>query len=153
MCNDIESVEVIERELSENGFFVSNTLGVSMQPLFKTHRDMVIIKRPDRELRKYDVVLYKDKAARYILHRIIKVCEDFYVIRGDNTYAKEYVPKENVIGVLTSYRNKMKRHSVEDFSFKLYSRFWNFIYPLRYLKRKLRIALGRIYKKLFKKAK
>ena len=77
MNNDIENVEVIENELQKNGVFASNTLGCSMQPLFKTHRDMVIIKRAEGALKKYDVVLYRDMKGRYVLHRIIGVKEDY----------------------------------------------------------------------------
>ena len=89
----------IEKELEEFGFYASNTLGVSMRPLFKTHRDMVIIKRPEEELKKYDVALYVCRG-KYILHRVIAVLDDVYIIRGDNTYRKERVPKQSVIGVL-----------------------------------------------------
>lgn len=151
MQNGLENSEVIERELTENGIYASNTLGTSMQPLFKTHRDMVIIKRPEGDLKKYDVALYKDGRGRYVLHRVIKVSEDSYIIRGDNTFVDEYVKKSAVIGVLTAYRNKNKRHSVNDISFKIYSRFWHFIYPLRRLKRSIRALLGKIRRKLCKK--
>ena len=150
MNNDIENVEVIENELQKNGVFASNTLGCSMQPLFKTHRDMVIIKRAEGALKKYDVVLYRDMKGRYVLHRIIGVKKDYYIIRGDNTFVKELVPKDRVIGVLAAFRNKKRRKTVDAFSYKLNSRFWNFIYPLRALKRKIRIALSKIYHKIFK---
>ena len=104
-----------------------------MEPLFRTGRDMVVIKRAEGEMKKYDVVLYRGAGGEYILHRIIKVRDDLYIIRGDNTYSKEYVPKDAVIGVLTSFNRKGKSGSPASFSFKLYSRLWNFIYPLRYM--------------------
>jgi hypothetical protein len=112
---------------------------------------MVIIKRADGELKKYDVALYKDSKGRYVLHRVIKVKRDIYVIRGDNTFVNEYVPKTAVIGVLTAYRNKKKSHTVNDISFKIYSRFWNFIYPLRYVKHKAKRAIRKLFKKRNKK--
>ncbi len=151
MNGELESSEIIEKELEQNGVYASNTLGTSMEPLFKTHRDMVIIKSPAAELKKYDVALYKDKYGRYVLHRVIRVKEEVYIIRGDNTFVNETVPKTAVLGVLTAYRNKNKRHTVEDASFKIYSRFWHFIYPLRLAKHKLRAILSRMYRKLFKR--
>ena len=83
----------VESELKKNGVYASVTSGVSMRPLFKTHRDMVILKKPNGVLKKYDVVLYK-AGAKYLLHRIIKVDTErnVYVIRGDNTFKLEYVP-------------------------------------------------------------
>ncbi len=144
---------VIERELSERGSIAYITKGVSMRPLFRTHRDMIVIKPPERQLKKYDIVLYRGEDGEYILHRIIKVKEECFVIRGDNTYKKEFVPKDRVIGVLVSFNRKGKRGSPDTLSFKIYSRLWHFIYPLRYLYVKTRATLGRIYRKIFKKSK
>ena len=141
----------IEEELSANGSIAYITKGVSMRPLFRTCRDMIIVKSLFREPRKYDVVLYRGAGGEYILHRIIKVKEDVYIIRGDNTYRKEYVPKDKVIGILDSFNRKGKRGSTDSFGFKLYSRLWNFIYPLRFCAVKLRSILSRIYRKLFRR--
>jgi hypothetical protein len=76
-----------ERELKENGVYASITRGVSMRPLFKTHRDVVIVRTPIRPYKKYDVVLYT-AADKYVLHRIIGKRDGAYVIRGDNTYRR-----------------------------------------------------------------
>ena len=140
---------IVEKELSERGSFASVTKGVSMRPLFRTRRDMIVVSPIEKPLRKYDVVLYRGEGGEYILHRIIKVKDNLCIIRGDNTYSKEYVPRERIIGVLTSYNRKGKSGSPESFSFKLYSRFWNFIYPLRYLCVKSRAFAARLYRKVF----
>ena len=145
-----EYLTPIEEQLESRGSYASITKGPSMQPLFKTRRDMIIVEPLKREAKKYDVVLYRGANGEYILHRIIKVKEDCFVIRGDNTYVKELVPKENVIGILTSFNRNGKSGTVNDFSFKLYSRVWNFIYPLRALYVKSRRLLSRIYHKIVK---
>ena len=134
--------KTIEDELKKHGTYATKTVGVSMKPLFKTHRDAVVLKAADGEMKKYDVVLYTDKLGRYILHRIIGIKEGFYVIRGDNTYVKEYVPKERVIAFMVSFNRKGKHHTTEELGYKLYSRVWNFIYPIRFLFRKF-FALAR----------
>ncbi len=141
----------IEKELSEKGSFASVTKGVSMRPLFKTERDMVIIAPLDGEPKKYDVVLYRGAGGEYILHRVIAVKPGFYIIRGDNTYSKEYVPKDRVIGVLVSFNRKGKGVSRDAFGYKLYSRIWNFIYPFRLAYVKTRASLARAYRKIFKR--
>ena len=145
---EIYSSGIVESELSRNGSFASVTKGVSMRPLFSTCRDMIVVKPLASPPKKYDVVLYRGAGGEYILHRIIKVRDDLYIIRGDNTYSKEYVPKDAVIGVLTSFNRKGKSGSPASFSFKLYSRLWNFIYPLRYLYVKGISVLRRIYRKI-----
>ena len=141
----------IESELDTHGFYASNTLGVSMRPLFKTHRDMIVVKKPEAELKKYDVGLYVTPRGKYILHRVMKVRATEYIFRGDNTYSPEHVPKEWVIGVLVKFNRKGKTHTVDEISYRIYSRLWHFIYPVRFVLRKTRVLLGRIYRKIFRK--
>ena len=138
-------------ELMRHGSCACRTFGVSMQPLFKTHRDVVVLEAPKAPLKKYDVVLYNTDTHKNVLHRIIGVRKDFYVIRGDNTYKKEYIKKEDILGVLVFFNRNGKKHSVTDFSYKLYSRLWNFIYPIRYFIRVVRSLVYRLYRKLFPK--
>jgi len=140
---------IIEAELDKHGYYASVTRGPSMQPLFRTHRDMVIIKRPSAPLKKYDVVLYTGGGNRYTMHRIIGVKDDEYVIRGDNTFKKEHVPKQNVIGVLTEFNRKGKHHSTDELLFKIYSRVWHYLYPVRHFLHKMRTLMGKIYHKIF----
>ena len=145
----------IEEELKASGYYASNTKGVSMEPLFRTHRDMVIIKAADGNYKKYDVVLYRVKD-RYILHRIIGFKGDICLIRGDNTYSVERVPKDKILGVLVEFNRKGKKHSVEELSYKLYSRIWHYIYPVRvfyrFLVRAFKWAMRRI-KRIFGRGK
>ena len=147
---DINESGVIEKELAERGSIAYITKGVSMRPLFRTRRDMIVIKPPERALKKYDIVLYRGEGGEYILHRIIKVRKDCFVIRGDNTYSKEFVPKDKVIGILVSYNRNGRSGSPEGLGFKIYSRLWHFIYPLRRLYIAARHTLGRIYRKVFR---
>lgn len=124
---------LVEDELNSSGIFASTTSGVSMEPLFRTHRDVVIIARPEGELKKYDVALYRTRAGKYVLHRVVKVKADEYLIRGDNTYSIERVAKDRIIGVLVEFNRKGKKHKCTDRSYIIYSRVWNFIYPLRFV--------------------
>ena len=121
-----------------------------MRPLFKTHRDAVFLSALDREIKKYDVLLYRDSADRYILHRVIGIKGDTLVIRGDNTYKKELVPKERVIAYMVSFTRKGKHHKVDEFGYKFYSRAWNFLYPIRSLCRKLKLLASKIIRKMKK---
>ena len=146
------SENIVEEQLLKYGSYATNTVGVSMKPLFKTKRDVVIIKKPDGELKKYDVALYP-RGDKYVLHRVIKVRDDDYVIRGDNTFSKEYIKKSDVIGVLYAFNRKGRRHDVSEFGYKFYSRFWNFLYPIRNFIRITRTFFARIFRKLFPKKK
>lgn len=143
----------VETELREHGVYASVTSGTSMLPLFKTNRDMIIVRTPVAALKKYDVALYRGALGKYILHRVIAVKDDVYLIRGDNTFAIERVAKDRVIAVLTEFNRKGKRHSVTDRGYRLYSRLWTFIYPVRFLYHIGMNVLRSIYRRIFKRNK
>lgn len=145
-CN----VGVIEEQLDTHGVYASNTVGASMRPLLRNHQDMVIIYKPEGELKRYDVALYR-VGTKYVLHRVLLVKDDFYLIRGDNTFVMEKVPKSAVIGVMTEFNRGGKRHSVNEPFFRFYAWFWHFIYPIRFVWHKVRGFLGRVYRGLFAK--
>ena len=151
MDNSVLYDSAVETELSKHGVYASVTRGISMRPLFKTNRDMVILKRPTHELKKYDVVLYKNSAGRYVLHRIVKIRSDELLIRGDNTYALEHVKSDEILGVLTEFNRKGKRMSVDNLGYRVYSRVWNFIYPFRYLFVVAIRFAKKVYGKIFKR--
>ena len=122
-----------EELLARDGRLVYKTRGVSMKPMLRQNRDLVVVKVPSRRLNKYDVALYK-RGRNYVLHRVIEVKQDHYLIRGDNTFTMETVPENSVIGVLTGFQRNGKEHEVTEKGYQLYVRFWNFIYPLRLLR-------------------
>ena len=121
-----------EELLDKFGTIATNTVGKSMFPLFKTHRDAVVIKKKDGPLKKYDVVCYKI-GSRYVLHRIIDIRGGICIIRGDNTYKKEYVLENKILGVLVSFNRRGKHHEVTELGYKIYSRVWHCLYFPRYL--------------------
>ena len=139
-----------EQVLEQKGFFVTTTSGVSMLPLFKDRRDRVVIKPVSQRLKKYDVALYH-RGDSLVLHRVIRVKDGYYIIRGDNCVEIEIVKDEQIIVVLTEFYRKDKRCTVEDFGYRLYSRIWVFISPVLIGFKKLRLFLARSYRKIIKK--
>ena len=153
MTDNIFFDSTVESEIRDNGAYASTTRGTSMRPLFKTNRDVVILKSCDTEPKRYDIVLYRDKVGKYLLHRVIRVKNDTLIIRGDNTFVREVVTKDRIIAVLTEYNRKGKKHSTKDLSFRIYSRIWCFIYPVRLVVYKALSLARRVYRKLFKRKK
>ena len=137
----------LEQLLARDGRLIYKISGISMEPMLRQNRDLVMIRVPKERLKKYDVALYK-RGSSYVLHRVIAVREDHYLIRGDNTYALENVPDSAVIGVLTMFRRKGREIKVTDKAYLFYARFWTAIYPLRWClywgKRALRSAIRRL---------
>ena len=123
-----------EEELDKKGILVYANKGNSMYPLIRQGKDVLIIKKVNTRLKKMDVPLYKRKCGQYVLHRIIKVNENDYVIRGDNTYYNETgIRDDQILGVLSGVIREGKEISVNSLSYKLYSYFWYYTYYLRKL--------------------
>ena len=140
-----------ENILDRDGILVYKTKGVSTRPLLRQDRDLVVIEKkdPQTRLERFDVALYK-RGEQYVLHRVIYVRDGGYDIRGDNTFMLEQVPEKAVIGVLKSIKRSGRSISTSDKGYMFYVRFWNLIYPIRYLIRGTRVFGGRIKKKLKK---
>ena len=137
-----------EDYLARYGSLTYKNKGTSMMPLLRQDRDLfTIVKKGPERCSKYDVVLYKDTRGHYILHRVIKVVPDGYIIRGDNTYRNEFRNDAEIIGVMTSLIRDGKEISKEDTGYKLYSFLRNASYPFRYVYIQLRHAAGKLLKR------
>lgn len=144
----------IEEQLETTGFYVSTTVGVSMWPMLRNRRDRVIIQRVgDQPLSRFDLPLYRRADGKYVLHRIIGVKDGYYIIRGDNTYRKEKVPFEQVLGVMQEFYRGEKHITAESRSYRAYVRFWHVLFPVRFLVRNIRYVCWRVCLKLGIKSK
>ena len=107
-----------------------------MYPLLRHRRDNIVVRPCNGRLKKYDVPLYK-VGEKYVLHRIIKVLPDGYVICGDNCINKEYnIKDENILGVLTEVYRNDKKINMDGLPYKIYVRMCRFFYPLRVVYKK-----------------
>lgn len=136
-----------EEILARDGKLVYRTKGVSMEPMLRQNRDLITVGVPSARLKRFDVALYKRNGSN-VLHRVIRVRDGYYLIRGDNTFRMETVPFENVYGVLTAFCRKGKDCSVNGRGYRAYVRFWNAIYPLRWLFHYARRGAVKVAKKL-----
>ena len=122
----------IEAVLEQNGEVISSTSGVSMYPMLRHRKDMVVIKKAEHPLKKHDVAVYRMPSGKLLLHRVIKVRDDCYVIRGDNRLNKEYIKPEWIFGVLKEFYRKGKKCDCETSrSYKAYIVFMRLTFPFR----------------------
>ncbi len=135
------SGETMEQMLKEQGFLASTAVGISMNPMLRNRRDTILIAPVAGRLKKYDVPLYR-RGDDYVLHRIVQVLPDSYVICGDNCMEREYgITDEQIIGVLTGFYRDDKAVDMNGMAYRLYVRLWVFLYPLRRLEKRLRFAM------------
>ena len=142
-----ESKMTIEQVLQTRGTYVGPTMGVSMLPMLKTGRDTIVVQKKTDRLQPLDVALYK-RGNDYVLHRVISVVDDGYIIRGDNCYNDENVPEETVIGVLTEFFQANKHVNCTDENYLAYARKRVKNYKRRRFFIKIRAFGGKILRKL-----
>ena len=103
-----------------------------MYPLLRQRRDIIEIrkKEPGR-CKKYDVVLYK-RGEKYILHRILRVLPDGYLIAGDNnTFLERDITDARILGVMKRVVRDGKDIYMDDPKYRLYVHLWCDFYPVR----------------------
>lgn len=121
-----------EEQLAKSGKLIYTNKGDSMMPLIKQDRDLLVIAPVHGRLKKYDVPLYKRDSGQYVLHRILKVRDNDYVICGDNRWSKEYgVTDRHIIGVLTAVIRNGREVSVNSRKYRLYVHLWCDLFPGR----------------------
>ncbi len=114
-----------KEQLAEKGRIIYTNVGISMMPLLRQRRDIMIIERPKGRLKKYDCPLYIRSDGAHILHRILKVRENDYVICGDHNTKKEYgITDDQIIGVMTGIIRNGKEIDFNSLSYKLYYHLW-----------------------------
>lgn len=116
--------------------------GFSMRPFLENGRDKVIL-TPPRQARIGDVVLAEVREQTYALHRVIKIENGTYTMRGDGNplWMTEQFTQDKIIGIADGFIRKGKEVSTDSCKWKLYSATWNALKPLR------RILLA-IYRRL-----
>lgn len=111
----------IEELLITGGKYIGPVKGLSMLPMLIAERDSVVIYADKGPYKFLDVVLYK-RGEDYILHRVIKVSNGEYIIRGDNCYYNERVKEQKILGVLKEFFRDEKHIFCDDKKYIKYSR-------------------------------
>ena len=142
------TITTFEEVLDRNNYIVYTNVGYSMLPLLRQRKDVIEIrkKEPGR-CKKYDVVLYK-RGTRYILHRILKVLPDGYIIAGDhNTFIEKDVKDDMILGVMTRVIRDGREVTPDNIWYKLYVHLWCDFYPVRMLLIKMKLFALRALRK------
>lgn len=121
-----------EEEIKKSGRIIYTNVGDSMMPYIKQGRDVLVISEVNGRLNKYDVPLYKRDSGQYVLHRILKVRENDYVICGDNRWNKEYgITDRHIIGILTGVIRDGMEIPVTSRKYRIYVHLWCDLFPVR----------------------
>ncbi len=117
------SNSTFEDVIKKQGRLVYTNVGDSMYPFIRP-RDLLVIEKAEKPLKKYDVPLYKRDSGKYVLHRIIKVKNGEYRICGDNRpFVERGITDKHIIGVLTEIIREGQTISVYSSDYRFYKMF------------------------------
>lgn len=130
-----EVYDVMVEMLESGGTVNFNPNGTSMLPTIMNHGDRVVIKKPNRRLKKYELPLYIRKNGDFVLHRVVRVYENSYGMCGDNQWNIEKgVTDDQIVGVVTKIYRKGKEIDVEKSRlYNIYVILWVGIMPVRHI--------------------
>ena len=112
---------IITEKLNAGATVTIQPRGTSMLPLIRQGRDEVILKKPSGRLKKYDIPFYKRESGQFVLHRIVKVRKNDYVICGDNQTDYEYnITDDMILAVVIAIIRDGKTISVTDKEYLAY---------------------------------
>ncbi len=142
-------IPAIKEVVESGGEATFTPFGISMRPMLYGGRDEIILKKPELPLKKYDLPLYVRDDGAVILHRVIKVQNGRYIMRGDNTYSDELnLRDENIVATVIRFKRKNKWYSVDKVGYRIYCKIWVGIYPLRRFIKRVEWKLKSIIKSL-----
>ena len=145
MTNGISYEDYLDRY----GSLTYANVGESMLPLLRQGQGLFTVeKKGGTRCKAGDVVLYRRPPSHYVLHRIIEVRDNDYIILGDNCVTREYgVTDDDILGVMTGYVRNGKRPRVDEAGYRIYTFVWMHTIPLRIAVKRMRYKVGRWLKK------
>lgn len=120
-------------ELTEQGAEVQLPVrGNSMAPFLIGGRDEVCFRKPDRPLHRGDIVLFRRKSGKYVLHRICRIQNGAYYLAGDAQRMLEGpIAEQQVVGLVTRAWRKGKWIGRESLLWQCFAHIWIWLLPLR----------------------
>lgn len=151
-------MKTFEEELERTGHLVYTNKGVSMMPLLRQGRDVLVIRAQKSGFQKNDAVLFKRENGQYVLHRITKCNPDGtnYIV-GDNCISGERIREDQLLGVLTQVRRNNRTVASDDLDYRLFVKllpirrlflrvkFWAYRAARKVIPKPVRTALKKVY--------
>lgn len=148
-----ELYPIIAQTLEAGGDVCLPVTGTSMYPTILGGRDTIVLSRPNRPYKKYDLPLYRRASGQFVLHRIISVEKDgTYTCCGDHQWKKETgLRPDQMLALTVSLTRKGKTFSAEQPKYVRWVKFWVLIRPLRAVYFAVAMRLSRLKRKLLHK--
>ena len=106
--------------------------GNSMVPFLVHERDDIYFKKPDRPLKKGDMVFYQRLNGQFVMHRIYRITDKgIYTVGDAQTVIEGPLHPEHIFALIFAVRRKGKQIGPESFCWKFFQYIWIRMVPLR----------------------
>ena len=143
-----------EEVLARHGHLAYTNKGVSMLPLLRQGKDVMLIDRKSPgPCRRLDAVLFRrplpSGSVQYVMHRILRINSDgTYWIVGDNCVTGDTVKEEQILGILTGVVRNGRTILVTDWKYRIYVNTWCRFFRIRIAILRAGRLFGRFLRKL-----
>ena len=124
ISND-DMMDMITKQLDKNSRVSFRVIGDSMFPFFKNGKTIVTVEKTN-EVKLHDVILF-NYDGQIVLHRIIKMVDEYFICQGDGAFRKEYVIGEDIYGKVTYFYEPGKQ--IKHYETKL--KLWLLFSPIK----------------------
>lgn len=114
---DTQSLDY-KAKLDENKILAFVPSGNSMWPTLKNKGQSVVVKAKEERLQKYDVALYVRGQNTFVLHRVLEVLENGYIMCGDSQFVLEKVGEDQIFGKMIGFYRGKKYVDCNDEKYK-----------------------------------
>lgn len=123
----------ILKDLVEEGREVNLVVsGHSMTPFLVEKRDQIYFRKPDRKLKRGDMVFYQRNTGQYVMHRIGKTdSKGFYMIGDSQTQMEGPIYREQIFGLVVKAERKGKLIGPGNFWWEFFEHVWIHMILLR----------------------
>ena len=127
-----EKIKIVDL-LNEGKNVQLHPQGYSMYPLIVPGRDEVIISPlGNHKIQPGDVLLYRRKSGRLILHRVYKTTlKGFYMVGDNESEIEGPIYKDQIHGIMTAFYHKGKKIKTSNFFYFLSWNVWLFLISFR----------------------
>ncbi len=112
---------VMEEQIKKGKKVRFGPKGTSMLPMLRQGIDTVVIVKAPEKLNKYDLPLYRRCNGQFVLHRVVGIRSDGYVMCGDNQCEREYgITDENILAVAEGFYREDEYISCNEEKYRRY---------------------------------
>ena len=144
---------VMQEKLREGGSVTFSPRGSSMLPMLRAYGDKVTLIEPPARMKTGTVALFilknPDGSPKFVLHRLVRVNGSKLTFCGDRRLECDPpVDHSDVLGVVSDYVSRGRRHTVKEPLYRLYSFWMVHTVSVRKVTRRAQDAVYGLWKKL-----